>query len=135
MSDSIRNCPACGATTWPNSIHTCSPQVARPRVEGEALTEAVAWIKSMVLVVGDGTYRPAAMSHVTPSEYRDHAERLVDRLTAEVERLRGERAEAIQIGREAIGVAGCDCASCMLLRARLAALALPTPTPEGTDGR
>lgn len=36
MIDTTGQCSACGQTVGIDTIHTCSPQVTRPRVEGEA---------------------------------------------------------------------------------------------------
>ena len=80
MVDTTGKCSACGQTVGIDTIHTCSPQVTRPRVEGARVTdtEALIWCSSL-----EPAIRDLALDLM-------YARQQVHSLTAEVERLTKE---------------------------------------------
>jgi len=51
------------------------------RTVGEELAERIAFVRGLTMIHEDSTIRPASMSYVKPSEYRQHVNRLLDFLT------------------------------------------------------
>ena len=103
----------------------------RPRVEGEAITSEQ--------LLADATWAVDRFPETAKTLRRAAA--TIAALTAEVERLRGEKNHAIGVASDALHLAwgrlvfGHDDESeDNALQGRLAALALPTNAPEATDG-
>lgn len=73
----------------------------------QSLRDGVAWVRGMTLIGQHDEIRPAALSYVRPTEYRQSAEHLITRLfdalaaaEHELERVRQERDALLAFARQ-----------------------------------
>ena len=145
MIDTTGKCSACGQTVGIDTIHTCSPQVTAPTPERRVGEARVAELAALEIVdEALGLSAEVQCQRILYNEKVRVARDLLDeraavaRLTAGVERLTKQRAEAMAVAMDALGMSECagrvnPCEHCRDLRARFAALALPTNAPEATE--